>query len=623
MGLLGTGFSCKVRSLIFLYVSFFRMVRTYKPKVVDRTKPYTEDDVAKALVDLNGGQFSLRQASAKYNIPVMTLQKRFKGKVKSPGKAGHPTALSRGEEASLAENIAALGDYGLAFDLFDFRMFIQFHLNRMERTVRQFKNNLPGEDWARLFLKRHADLLTQRHCQNISRQRAALSPKDFRGYFTRLERTIEGVPPRNIINYDETNLTDDPKTKQQIFRKGIKHAERIMSTTKVCTSIMFAATATGDMLPPMVVYKGVRMQPAWQIGGPIDAEYDCSPSGWFDAELFIRWFKTVFLRFIRRLPKDEPKVLIGDNAPSHMSVDIVRMCEDNNVRLVFLPPNATHLLQPLDVGIFRPLKVVWRTIVTDWRKGDGRNSDSIPKWMFPRLLLQLVLALDEKWERLCVSSFRGCGVYPLNPEHVISKLTRDDPQQYPRESVSDNLLTYLKTTREESVKHHRAPRRKAVNVEPGTAVTLADFPVEAVLTLEPPAKRRLPSKSANSSDASDIDELDVSDEADEETPIDVTPSNLTITDYVLVHFVDEKKKSFHCIGQLKKKQGTKWETQFWRKTEMSINSKTKGDYVAFKLPNEPDILCIDEDQIIMKVKVADVYKNKISFRNVFNNLIVR
>ena len=46
-------------------------------------------------------------------------------------------------------------------------------------------------------------------------------------------------------------------------------------------------------------------------------------------------------------------VMIIDNAPGHLqSISI----EDENVRVVFLPPNMTSLLQPLDQGIIRCVK---------------------------------------------------------------------------------------------------------------------------------------------------------------------------------------------------------------------------------------------------------------------------
>ena len=61
------------------------------------------------------------------------------------------------------------------------------------------------------------------------------------------------------MNYDETNLTDDTGRKQAIFRRGTKYPERIMNNTKSATSIMFAGSAAGELLPVYVVYKAEHL----------------------------------------------------------------------------------------------------------------------------------------------------------------------------------------------------------------------------------------------------------------------------------------------------------------------------------------------------------------------------
>jgi hypothetical protein len=65
----------------------------------------------------------------------------------------------------LAVNVAALGDYGLTFDMDDLRQFVQVHLNKNSRHVPCFKDNLPGVEWGYGFLKRYSDVITSRHCQ--------------------------------------------------------------------------------------------------------------------------------------------------------------------------------------------------------------------------------------------------------------------------------------------------------------------------------------------------------------------------------------------------------------------------------------------------------------------------
>ena len=122
--------------------------------------------------------------------------------VQNPGQSGRSTALLAGEERALTLNVAALGDYGLAYGMDDLRRFVQVHLNKHNHHVSCFKDNLPGVEWGYGFLKRQRDIVTSRHCQNISRKRAAVSDKIVGDYFDRLEATVDGVPPQNIINYD-------------------------------------------------------------------------------------------------------------------------------------------------------------------------------------------------------------------------------------------------------------------------------------------------------------------------------------------------------------------------------------------------------------------------------------
>lgn len=105
-------------------------------------------------------------------------------------------------------------------------------------------------------------------------------------------------------------------------------------------------------------------------------------SGWFDTTIFEDWFFSVVLLYLRKLG-DQKKVMIGDNLAGHVSQKVLKSCRDNNISFVLLPPNSTHLTQPLDVAYFRPLKMKWREILNNWKE---KNTGTVPKTQFPRLL---------------------------------------------------------------------------------------------------------------------------------------------------------------------------------------------------------------------------------------------
>lgn len=94
------------------------------------------------------------------------------------------------------------------------------------------------------------------------------------------------------------------------------------------------------------------------MGGPKYARFNRSASGWFDSLCFDDWVKKIILPYCNKLPGK--KILIGDNLSSHLSVESIKICHDNNISFVFLPSYSTHITQPLDVAFFRPLKIHFR-----------------------------------------------------------------------------------------------------------------------------------------------------------------------------------------------------------------------------------------------------------------------
>lgn len=80
---------------------------------------------------------------------------------------------------------------------------------------------------------------------------------------------MENIPPENVFNFDETNLTDDLGSKKCVVNRGTKYPGVIRNTSnKTRISIMMAGNAAGELLPPFVVYKASNMWSYWCEGGP-------------------------------------------------------------------------------------------------------------------------------------------------------------------------------------------------------------------------------------------------------------------------------------------------------------------------------------------------------------------
>ncbi|CAH2101070.1 unnamed protein product [Euphydryas editha] len=96
------------------------------------------------------------------------------------------------------------------------------------------------------------------------------------------------------------------------------------------------STASGEMFAPYVVYKADNLWTNWCANGPDGARYNRTKSGWFDKDTFQDWFNTIIIPWA--VKTSAPKVLIGDNLSSHLNINMITKCEENNIRFYFCRP---------------------------------------------------------------------------------------------------------------------------------------------------------------------------------------------------------------------------------------------------------------------------------------------
>lgn len=154
------------------------------------------------------------------------------------------------------------------------------------------------------------------------------------------------------------------------------------------------------------------------MGGPEKCRYNRSKSGWFDGVIFQDYFEKIIIPYVRRFP-DKPALVLCDNLASHKAYHIVELCIKHNIRFVLLPPNSTNLCQPLDVAYFRPVKILWRKVLSEWKQ---KHKGAIPKDQFPSLLKKVLNKLGSNPAENLKSGLRACGIQPFNPEAVIKKI---------------------------------------------------------------------------------------------------------------------------------------------------------------------------------------------------------
>lgn len=107
-----------------------------------------------------------------------------------------------------------------------------------------------------------------------------------------------------------------------------------------------------------------------------------------------------------------PVVLFIDGHASHASLPLSQFCTEKGIELVALYPNATHILQPMDVAVFHTLKMSWKQKVQEWRLETG----DLNKHDFARVLK---VVLERITPQILRNGFQKCGLFPWNPEIVV------------------------------------------------------------------------------------------------------------------------------------------------------------------------------------------------------------
>ena len=410
------------------------MPRTYIKKT---TPTYDSNDLQRAREEVQKG-VSVYAAAKKFNIPYETLR-RWKECPPTHQGAGRGTVLSKEEEKFIVDALVYTAKCGYPMDRQDLKYMVSSYVKSVGRKT-PFKNNMPGYDFIVGFEKRWKDELVRRKPELLTKARAeGLSQFVVNEFFTLYqqildENNLNGHPER-IFNLDETDLATDP-TKGKVFvpKSARVTYSRAGGAGKLQYSVLFVASADGERYPPCVIFKGAgALQSTWVQNGPTGALYGVTESGWMQDYIFEKWLNA-FVNQVKHIEK--PILVIFDGHGSHLTYNVTRTARKHDIILLCLPPNTSHALQPLDVGVFGPMKKAWRDILRTWYCESSLKN--IDKAIFPSLLKKLV-AVSFQAQHV-IGGFKGSGLYPISKDAVGNKIVSVESVETP---LSEKASTRL------------------------------------------------------------------------------------------------------------------------------------------------------------------------------------
>ncbi|ODM14636.1 hypothetical protein SI65_09981 [Aspergillus cristatus] len=372
-----------------------------------------------ALEAYKKGLFSSRNAAAKaYDVPLSTFKTRVNGTTCRKESIANGRKLTPTEEKTLSSWIIDMGQRGLPLQISTVRYLAQLLLSARLSSQTAYV----GEHWVTRYIQRHKEL-SSKYSRKYDYQRAKCEdPELVMGWYKCFYNAIEkyGILEQDIYNMDETGFQMGMTSTAKVIcgsETRASNAKAIQPGNREWVTAIIAVNAAGWALPPQIILAAENHQSQWYHAVPKDYTISVSKNGWTNDGLGLEWLQTVFEPHTASRTLGRYRMLILDGHSSHATAEFDRFCTERNIIPLYMPPHSSHLLQPLDVGCFSPLKRLYGERITKkMQKGINVVDKTEFLYIYPTVHYQALSSSNIQ------SSFAATGLVPFSPERVLSKL---------------------------------------------------------------------------------------------------------------------------------------------------------------------------------------------------------
>ena len=181
---------------------------------------------------------------------------------------------------------------------------------------------------------------------------------------------------------DETGLCLEHTPQKVVARSGTRFDPGRVSSSRDNITVVACVNAAGGRMPSVCIVKGKTSKSLLSYGtdeGPDDAIWTYQSNAYMEDVLGHAWFDSVFLKYCG---KARPQLLIMDQHGSHEVSSLLTKAVEENIVIQALPAHSSHWLQPLDKGVFGPLKTYFNKVCSEYTSETQRT---ITKCVWPKL----------------------------------------------------------------------------------------------------------------------------------------------------------------------------------------------------------------------------------------------
>ena len=171
-------------------------------------------------------------------------------------------------------------------------------------------------------------------------------------HFLKKIKKIAGITSLDQIwSGDKTGVQNVPKEVKVLGLKNILCFQQVSAEQGEASTILSFISTAGNVVPPMVLHKGVQVQDTWKLKAPGDIKIAATPKGYITKSRFHE-YGLHFVKYLKQIV-----MTIVDGHKSHLyNLPFYEAMRANNIEVLTIPPHTSHVLQPLDSVPFTQFK---------------------------------------------------------------------------------------------------------------------------------------------------------------------------------------------------------------------------------------------------------------------------
>ncbi|XP_046145336.1 jerky protein homolog-like [Osmia bicornis bicornis] len=332
-------------------------------EIGEEARPLRKDRL-KVLEDLK--HFSISLVAKKYNVNRSTIWRikynapkvmEFvdKGKIQRKRRRVKPSLYDALEQSLLAWFIErrTVGDF-ISNDV-------------IMQKARELKDSmgLPldfkvSRGWLDGFKKRHNIALVKVYGESASADEDAAIR--FCNDFIKLLEEDDSINIDNIYNMDEAGLLWKALPSKTLIERKEKVVKGYKSRKERITVALCANVSGTHKLMPLVINKFENPRALKHCKSNLPVIFKSQKNAWMTQVLFRDWYENYFKPSVRAYQLNKgvtgKVILLLDNCAGHTVPP--ELLDADNFKIMYLPPNTTSLIQPMDQGIIAKLKCLYR-----------------------------------------------------------------------------------------------------------------------------------------------------------------------------------------------------------------------------------------------------------------------